>query len=74
MSAPDREPAPPVVGDEAELYRDLQPRLLGLLRSTLTVREQTLEDACSFAWVQLIGTQPARAPSVFGWLYVTASR
>jgi len=60
------------VGDEAGLYRDLQPRLLALLGSTLTVREQTLEDACSFAWVQLIGTQPARAPSVFGWLYVTA--
>jgi len=74
VSAPDREPAPPVVGDEAGLYRDLQPRLLGLLRSALTARVQTLEDACSFAWVQLIRTQPDRAPSVFGWLYVTARR
>jgi len=72
VSAPDRGPATPAVGDEAELYRDLQPRLLGLLRSTLTAREQTLEDACSLAWVQLIRTQPDRAPSVFGWLYVTA--
>ncbi len=73
MSAPDRGPAPPVVGDEAGLYRDLQPRLLGLLRSTLTARVQTLEDACSLAWVQLIRTQPDRS-SVFGWLYVTARR
>jgi len=73
VSAPDREPATPVVGDEAELYRDLQPRLLGLLGSTLTARVQTLEDACSFAWVALIGTQPDRS-SVFGWLYVSARR
>jgi len=72
VSAPDREPAPPVVGDEAGLYRDLQPRLLGLLRSTLTAREQTLEDACSLAWVQLIRTQPHRGPGLGGWLYVTA--
>ncbi len=72
MSAPGRQHRAAAVGDEAGLYRDLQPRLLGLLRSTLTARVQTLEDACSFAWVQLIRTQPDRAPSVFGWLYVTA--
>jgi RNA polymerase sigma factor (sigma-70 family) len=71
VSAPDREPATPVVGDEAELYRDLQPRLLGLLGSTVTARVQTLEDACSLAWVALIRTQPDRS-SVFAWLYVTA--
>ena len=73
MNAPDGHKGPPVGGDEAELYRDLQPRLLGLLGSTLTARVQTLEDACSFAWVALIGTQPDRS-SVFGWLYVSARR
>ncbi len=71
MSAPGRQHCAAAVGDEAGLYRDLQPRLLARLRSTLTAREQTLEDACSLAWVQLIGTQPDRS-SVFGWLYVTA--
>jgi len=74
VNAPDREPAPPVLGDEADLYRHLQPRLLGLLRSTLTVRAQTLEDACSFAWVQLISHQPQRGPDLLGWLYVVARR
>ncbi len=73
MNAPGRQHCAAAVGDEAELYRELQPRLLGLLRSTLTARVQTLEDACSFAWVQLIRTQPDRS-SVFGWLYVTARR
>jgi len=73
VNAPGRQHCAAAVGDEAELYRELQPRLLGLLRSTLTARVQTLEDACSFAWVQLIRTQPDRS-SVFGWLYVTARR
>ncbi len=74
MNAPGAEHISPVGGDEADLYRDLQPRLVGLLRSTLVVRAQTLEDACSFAWVQLISHQPQRGPDLLGWLYVVARR
>ncbi len=73
MSAPGRQHCAAAVGDEAGLYRDLQPRLLALLGSTLTAREQTLEDACSFAWVQLIACQPERR-HVMAWLYVVARR
>ena len=72
MSAPGRQHCAAAVGDEAGLYRDLQPRLLALLGSTLTVREQTLEDACSTAWVALIRCQPERGESLLGWLYVVA--
>ena len=74
MSAPGPEHVGPARGDEADLYRELQPRLLWLLRSTLVVRAQTLEDACSFAWVQLISYQPDRGPDLCGWLYVVARR
>ena len=72
MSTPDREHVASVRGDEADLYRKLQPRLLALLRCSVNARGQTLEDACSFAWVQLIRYQPERGSGVFGWLYVTA--
>ena len=74
MNACDREPATAMRGDETELYRQLQPRLLAVLRWAVSAREQTLEDACSFAWVQLIRYQPDRGSGVLGWLYVTARR
>ena len=75
MSAPaNQDVAPSARGDEADLYRDLQPRLLGLLRRSVIARHQTLEDACSFAWAQLISHQPQRGPDLLGWLYVVARR
>ena len=74
MNAPGQEHIPAVGGDEAGLYRELQPRLVGLLRATLVVGAQTLEDACSFAWVQLISHQPERGRDLLGWLYVVARR
>lgn len=74
MNARDREPATAMRGDETELYRQLQPRLLAVLRWAVSAREQTLEDACSFAWVQLIRYQSDRGWRVLGWLYVTARR
>jgi len=74
VSAPGPGHVSPARGDEADLYRELQPRLVGLLRATLVVGAQTLEDACSFAWVQLISHQPQRGPDLLGWLYVVARR
>ena len=59
-------------GDESELYRELQPQLMRRLRRRVRAREQTLEDACSTAWVQLIRCQPERGESLLGWLYVVA--
>ncbi len=61
-------------GDESALYRELQPRLLGLVRTRVHAPDQTLEDACSFAWVALIEHQPARGEALLGWLYVVACR
>lgn len=73
MSTGEREPPPPLRGDEPDLYREHQPRLVALLRGALSAREQTREDACSFAWVQLIRCQPERV-HVMAWLYVVARR
>ena len=64
----------PLQGDEAALYAELQPKLMRLLRGRVRAREQTLEDACSTAWVQLIRYQPERGESLLGWLYVVACR
>jgi len=67
-------PAPPSLrGDESALYRALAPRLIALLRRRVGGPEQTREDACSFAWVQLLRRQPERL-HVLGWLYVVACR
>jgi len=58
-------------GDEHQLFRELQPQVLRLLRATLVTREQTLEDACGFAWMQFVVHQPARGYAR-AWLYVVA--
>ena len=61
-------------GDESELYRALQPQLLARLHSRVAGSEQTLEDACSHTWVQLMRYQPERGEALAGWLYVVAHR
>ncbi len=61
----------PLLGDEAALYRRLQPRLMRRLRGRVRAHEGVLEDACSFAWVQLLRRQPSRS-EILGWLYVVA--
>lgn len=57
--------------EEARLYRELQPRLLAQLRARISAPEQTLEDACSFAWVGFITDAPDH-DGIAGWLYVVA--
>ena len=59
--------------EEARLYRELQPRLLAQLRARISAPEQTLEDACSFAWVQFITDAPDH-DGIARWLYVVAFR
>lgn len=66
-------PAAPLRGDESALYRECQPQLIAMLRRRVGGPEQTREDACSFAWVQLLRHQPDRG-RVFAWLYVVACR
>jgi RNA polymerase sigma factor (sigma-70 family) len=59
-------------GDEHALYEQRQARLLRSVRSAVNAPAETIEDACSFAWLQLIRTQPEHGPRLFAWLRTVA--
>jgi RNA polymerase sigma factor (sigma-70 family) len=64
---------PPQRGDEAELFERYAKLLVNTVRRALGAPRQVVEDACSFAWLQLLRTQPGR-DSIFAWLRVVATR
>ena len=59
-------------GDEAELYRLHHERLERVVRRCVDGSHALIEDACSFAWAQLVCHQPERRPELFGWLCTVA--
>lgn len=61
----------PLRGDEEELYRRHHGGLVRAIQVRLRVSSELAEDACSFAWLQLIRHQPGRE-NVVGWLYTVA--
>jgi RNA polymerase sigma factor (sigma-70 family) len=69
----DVDPTTTLRGDEADLFQRLQTRLLRAVRREVTASEEVIEDACSFAWSQLLRCQPRR-DTVYGWLCKTAIR
>ena len=59
MAASDSPPGPR--GDEAELFRAYDDKLMHVVeRSVHGVSQQTIEDACAFAWAQFMAYQPDR--------------
>lgn len=60
------------LGDEAELYRVHHERLVRVVRRCVGGSDALVEDACSFAWTQLLCHQPERRPELFGWLCTVA--
>src|SRR3954453_103532 len=61
-------PAPRMLcGDEAQLYRQYHDELRKSARRAVRGPDACVDDACSFAWLQLLRLQPDRA-TVFGWL------
>jgi hypothetical protein len=60
-------------GDEETVYRAHQTRLMGLIAHDVSARPQVIEDACAFAWAELLARQPERT-SIVGWLRVIARR
>src|SRR5262245_42390293 len=65
---------PPARGDEAELFRDFNDRLMrAVARSAHCTTPHTIEDACAFAWTEFLRKQPDRS-SCHGWLVVVAKR
>ena len=67
------ESAPTPRGDEESLYRAHHTRLLHLIDRDVGARPQVVEDACAFAWAELLARQPERT-SIVGWLRVVARR
>jgi RNA polymerase sigma factor (sigma-70 family) len=58
---------PALRGDEALLFERLNPRTLRTLRRQIASSDALIDDAVSYAWMQLLRCQPDRE-SVYGWL------
>src|SRR3954468_15670154 len=58
-------------GDEAQLYRRHHAELRQSVGRAVRGPDACVDDACSFAWLQLLRLQPDRA-TVFGWLRAVA--
>ena len=69
---PVREPARPR-GDEERLYIAHANRLRRTVTANVNTSAANIEDACSFAWLQLVAKDPRRE-TVFGWLAKVAIR
>ena len=61
------------VGDETTLFAELHPKLARQVRRLVRTSEENVQDACSFAFLQLLRYQPSRE-SVFSWLLTVAVR
>ncbi len=55
-------------GDEGELFRRHQRRLLRSVQAAVGGCSDLAEDGCAFAWAQLVANQPERGERLFGWL------
>jgi RNA polymerase sigma factor (sigma-70 family) len=71
--APDVPPLRLLRGDEAELFRTHEVALRAAVRHHVNTSDTVIEDACSFAWLQLMRRQPNR-DTVFAWLRTVAIR
>src|SRR5690242_8801604 len=69
---PVREPARPR-GDEERLYIAYANRLRRTVTANVNTSAVNIQDACSFAWLQLVAKDPRRE-TVFGWLAKVAIR
>jgi RNA polymerase sigma factor (sigma-70 family) len=58
-------------GDEGDLFARYQWQLQGRVARWVNTTPATVEDACSFAWLQLMRRQPRRETAL-GWLTTVA--
>lgn len=63
----------PQRGDEADLFRRHARHLERTVACHVNTSEAVVQDACSFAWMQLVRRQPRRA-CVLAWLRAVAVR
>jgi RNA polymerase sigma factor (sigma-70 family) len=60
-------------GDEAQLFERHHARLRRVTAATVLTSWENVDDACAFAWSQLLTSQPRRE-TVFAWLRQVARR
>jgi DNA-directed RNA polymerase specialized sigma24 family protein len=58
---------------EARLFEEHATRLHAAVAQRVHTSPANIEDACGFAWLQLVRQRPERA-TAFAWLYATAIR
>ncbi len=63
--------APP--HDEHDLYVEYDAALRRVLAARVKTTDANLDDACSYAWTQLVAKQPRRK-AIFAWLITVATR
>jgi RNA polymerase sigma factor (sigma-70 family) len=61
-------------GDEASLFTEHHQALRRSVKAVVHTSAANIEDACSFAWLQLLRYQPERRQELFAWLRTTAVR
>ncbi len=59
--------------DPAQLFERHAPRLKAVVSSHVRISAANVEDACGFAWLQLVRHRPRRS-TAFTWLCTTAIR
>ena len=57
-----------------DLYAEHAVKLRHFVASRVETSDANLDDACGFAWTQLVATPPRRKGSIFGWLATVAIR
>jgi hypothetical protein len=60
-------------GDETALFAELHPKLARQVGRLVRTSEENVQDACSFAFLQLLRYEPSRE-SAFSWLLTVAVR
>jgi DNA-directed RNA polymerase specialized sigma24 family protein len=66
-------PAASLVGDEGRLFQAHHEQLTRLVASSVNASAHIVEDACAFAWLQLLCHQPDRQRTL-KWLLLVATR
>ena len=67
------DPQPREPADLGELYVRYATKLCRVVGSRVNTSDANLDDACGYAWTQLIATRP-RHDAIFAWLVTVATR
>jgi hypothetical protein len=74
MSGQDEGARPPLRGDEAELFRDFNRQFVRTVQWRTNAPREIVDDACAFAWQQVMRHQPDRDRNWRAWMLTTAER